>query len=80
MVVNIKVVKISWKDSSTFKEWYNINELKEIYEVPIINTVGYLIEKNSEYIFVASNNDNEESFSAITCIPVCSIVKMDFII
>lgn len=77
MCKKTKIIKVKWVDSSTYSQWYKKEDIEEaiVTNEPIIESIGYLIFENKEKILLASNNDDEESFSAITSIPKCSIME-----
>ena len=76
------IIKVIWEDSAVYKEWYSIKEIEELInnDYPEIQSIGYLIKEDSKRIILAGNNDDEQSFSAITVIPKCCIKSKKTII
>ncbi len=64
----MKIVKVKWQDSATYREWYQYTELDLIAHPKEIESIGYLVKETGEFIILATNVD-EHSCSAITQIP-----------
>ena len=73
-----KLVTVLWKDSATYREWYEYDELDSlVLKDKNIESTGYLVRENDEWIVLAQNID-DTSCSGITKIPKCSIISTPF--
>ena len=64
--MNVKRVKVTWKDACSHDEWVNIEDVDQ--KTPTINTTGWLIIENDDCLVVALSydRDNEKVSQTIT--------------
>ena len=73
-----KIVIVHWKDSATYREWYNYEDIEsEILDDTNIKSIGYVIIDNKDWIVLAQNID-DTSCSGITKIPKDAIINIDW--
>ena len=72
-----KLLQVIWDDSATYREWYDINELKAmIKEWQTVKSIGYLICSNDDRILLAGSIDGKgDKYSNIIVIARLAIIE-----
>lgn len=74
-----KLVKVKWQDIVSNSNWKTLEEAHEWAEkeMGVCYSVGWLIEKNKDYILVAGTYDQDsEEYNDISKIPVPNVYKI----
>jgi hypothetical protein len=70
---NRPLVLVEWEDSESSAPWYDEVDLNASYTLPIIRTVGYLVQETETYVSVVSSvifyEDVSNKIAGLTSIP-----------
>ena len=67
-----KLVKVVWRDIIGTSGWEKAEEVNP----PVIQTTGYLIQKNRKVVKVANTQDDKGEWSSITAFPTGCIEEI----
>ena len=67
------LVQVSWKDSCTFNGWRALDDIDGLMECM---SVGYMVDKNDDYIAIAQSIAHQGDVGEITLIPVAVISEL----
>jgi len=72
------IVRAYWIDSCGFNEGWVDNQELESLRPKEIETFGYLIQHNDDYVVIAPTIGDEQNFGSL-CIPQCSVLKINIL-
>jgi hypothetical protein len=66
---NRTLVLVEWDDSQSVSKWHHEDELNDDYILPVIRSVGYIVQERESYITLSPNTIFYENVSnQISCI------------
>ena len=74
MEEDIKVIEIFWDDFEAFPGWHDEEAVKDLIEEhSSYRTVGYVIHRNSNHLFIGASACSDGGFAEIMKIPISQI-------
>ena len=75
---DLQLVKIKWLDISGHSEWSSIDEALHWAEkeTGYCTTVGWILERNRQYLVVASTKADDDTVNDINKIPIKNILDI----
>jgi hypothetical protein len=75
----LHLVNIRWIDICGNHEWSDMNEIEDwaAKDTGYCDTVGWLLEKNRQYLLVASTKSDDENYNDINKIPIRNVLEIN---